>query len=347
MSPANASTFLNQSFAVGDSELLHRLVSLRVYVAPIIAVVGIASNLIGIVVLLKIQASHGIYKLLLLAMLFADLFCLVVFSVTWLDAIGIRTYRNRGWCQAYSLAANASMFLRRWYTPCLSLDRILAWMMLKTNNCWSIDTRCKPLGRTLVIAVALISVMVYLNISLLYDNVDLEVDVACIPLFQYTLVIFLLQKLDMFFNEILPNIMLAIVIGYKMHAEKRIAIRINTDDSESLVRVSSCTKKVAMKIEQSMCTTCNPLFIVILVLNMPGFILKSFELIIGFEGKLSLSAVFMSLEICMFLTAISTIIKPLCLFISWPIFKQTLLALARCCKKCKSRSMTQDEYEMT
>jgi hypothetical protein len=212
-----ASNNFNPPFSLDDPGLamLQDCVrSLQEYYIPSIYVAAIVGNVFSMVVLTGpvfkcFSTTQYLYGILLSE----TLHCLALLH-SWLEEIGVDTgtYQIGGWCQFATFVTSIAEFLSIWYTVVLLVDRAI-WTCLKSRT----NPVCLPLrAKVVLVGLAVIAIVVYLNISILYGTIVVGSRLLCTTLHTYNKIHDHLSKGDVLFNGLFPllSILLLLIIIY-------------------------------------------------------------------------------------------------------------------------------------
>ncbi|KAK2151530.1 hypothetical protein LSH36_360g00003 [Paralvinella palmiformis] len=200
----------------------------RFYFVPINAALGIVGNVFTAVTLWSTALSVHPTLHFVIAKCVADSLFLASLFVQWLRMIGYDLYDSGVWCHILAMVTHATNFLSTWFVTCLAVDRFIivyitgsekpVCRILKSCPCGLFTARpsIKPGGQLTVpgwtvlkttvaiIGLSLLSVAVYLNISLTLGVTERSHRKICVPLPMYSSVMQILGEIDIFINVILP-----------------------------------------------------------------------------------------------------------------------------------------------
>lgn len=172
-------------------ELQQNVRKLNLYFMPIILAVGCVSNFIAAAALSRAPLRKKLSSIYFLSIVVVNEVFLLMRFHDWLTKeTGISLYSLvGGWCQFTTFAEKAADFLSLWYPVCLSLDCYLHTVRPELHS-----ELCSTLkARLLVIALAILSTMVFLNVSLTvgvyYPPSPMPLVPFCytLPMFQQTM----------------------------------------------------------------------------------------------------------------------------------------------------------------
>ncbi len=200
---------INLTLARREEPTLYRLATaviiLRLYASPVMIVIGVLGNLASLQAFRykKFQIFSNVP--FLAATSAADLLFLFTWMLVWFHIYGVDIYGIGGVCQAVTLMTSVCTFLPLWCTVFSVTDR--AWAMWAPTRVICTQIKAKM---CLAFLVA-VSIVVYMNISLLYGVIQLPPDLKlCIPLSASPRTMSTLNQMDAVWNFLLPYSWIAV-----------------------------------------------------------------------------------------------------------------------------------------
>ena len=206
---------LRPSFIINDPQLARLQDYVRLlhdYYLPFIYVGAIVGNVFSMFVITDpalrcLSTTQYLYGILLSEILH----CLALLH-SWLEEIGVDTgtYQIGGWCQFATFVTSIAAFLATWYTVMLMVDRTF-WKCLSGKK----NLFCRPLrAKIVLVGVAVIAIIVYFNISILYGTIVAGPRLVCTTLDAYDNIHDNLSKGDVLFNGLFPllSVLLLLII---------------------------------------------------------------------------------------------------------------------------------------
>ena len=184
---------------------------LHMFYLPCIYAVGLLGNLISIAALTDAMMNGLATTHYLIGILVVDLLQVLALLHSWLEKIEIdmTVFHIGGWCQFSTFMSYVTRFLSVWYTVFLSLEcAVLACFSGKSCYPWK--------AQMIMIGTAIIAIVVYLNISILYGAIAVGTDrgtrMLCTELYPYKNIHDRLADGDAFVNALIPNCVVIITI---------------------------------------------------------------------------------------------------------------------------------------
>lgn len=175
---------------------------MHIYYTPVVFSLGFLGNAFSVVVLAQRPLNRDSISIYLMAMCIAETLFLCNTFHEWLtDVTYFTLYHIGGWCQFTTLVRHVSDFLIMWYFVSFGADRYLAWCCPRYATTWCKVSR----SRLVVISIAIIAVVVYVNISLMAGLMDVGTSKPyCFFLPGFTSAYKKLDLGDVFINSLLP-----------------------------------------------------------------------------------------------------------------------------------------------
>ncbi|ELU15905.1 hypothetical protein CAPTEDRAFT_196014 [Capitella teleta] len=190
--------------------LQHAVRQADFYYAPIIFALGIPCNTLAIILLCRRPLCKESVSVYLMAISTAESLFLCDSLYRWLaDFTPFTLYHIGGWCQFITLVQHSSDFLVIWFMAAFSVNRYLTWCSPKYAARFC---KVSP-SRLIVISITIVSLVVYVNISLLFAHQTLGFGSKAycmgLPLFRDAYIN--LTRGDVFINSFLPFCLIIIV----------------------------------------------------------------------------------------------------------------------------------------
>ena len=181
-------------------DLQYAVRHLQIYLAPCVSCVGVVSNVLCVIImiyqpLLSYSTTHYI-----LAILVCDALQLLFVIHTWLNEFGVHMFFLGGWCQFVTFANDIVTFTSSWCLAALGLDRFICVRYPYLEPTWCLTW----VARIIIISIAIIATVVYLNISLLFDVMYIGDHAICHTIQIYMATIKHLGYADLFVNAFVP-----------------------------------------------------------------------------------------------------------------------------------------------
>jgi len=193
-------------------------------VSPVVIVVGLAGNAVGAATLLRVAGlrCRGIGHLLV-AICVADAIFLASLLPMWAGRRYGRRYdlhHRDGWCELLSLTTMSSNFLSTWFTVALGAERYFA-VRYCLRHALAVDgrenpeptarTSCGPIRtRVAIIALTVLAIVVFVNMVVNFGATTGDDGVQrCVPLKSAVDAMRVLSNIDLVFNVIAPNLVIA------------------------------------------------------------------------------------------------------------------------------------------
>ena len=210
------SVVLNMTWAKSNEPTLywmnHLSQILKSYYAPCIITFGIISNLLSLSVFANKQMRQLSCVPYMIVISISDFIFLLILLVIWLHIHGsIDIYNRGGGCQAVTFITSVCTFLSLWCTVFALVDRTITAYHPKQTK--STVMKCSSIKSTLISgACVAVSLVVYLNISLLYGVIHLQPSVTiCLPLRSSSKALHVLGQIDAIWNFALPHLVLLLL----------------------------------------------------------------------------------------------------------------------------------------
>ena len=210
--------------------LLTLVHSLKVYVVPLIATVGLCGNMVSFVVFVGTYLRRTSSSIYLAALSLAATAFLVCEMVSWAVYAGVDIYAQNGWCQTFMYLTYVSSFLSVWYVVAFTVERYIAVHFPLRRQDLCTTKRAK-----VVVGVLAAGSGILYSFGTWTSGVSLPVigvDPMCAPLPQYTNIVSIVNNMDTVVTLILPFLAILVMnvrIAYKVaqfyHDRKHVALR--------------------------------------------------------------------------------------------------------------------------
>jgi hypothetical protein len=227
----NGSVVIFNTYSNDINHIIHLLIyfsHFRAYFIPINAVLGILGNVLAVLTLMTTYLRIQPTLHFVMAKCVSDSMFLTSLFVQWLRTLGYDLYESGVWCHILAMVTHATNFLSVWFIVCLAVDRfIIVYIagsekpicgILRHCPCGLFTARIKfkPGGQMYIpgwtvlktiitiIGLSLLSIAVYLNISLTMGVTERANHKICTPLPAFLRVVQVLSEIDMFINILLP-----------------------------------------------------------------------------------------------------------------------------------------------
>ncbi len=210
----------SEGLNVTTSETLNHITSvLREFYLPPLIACGLLLNcmLVVTVTCSKLRNfSVGPYLVLLAV---ADSLFLLSLLLIWVSTLNVEIYNLGELCQAITFISYSCVFLSMWINMALSVDR---YIMVRYPA--SADTCCSTFrAKIICVALTVIAVAVYLNISLLMGVLKTKRgDSICVPLPRFAHQVRTLSRIDVFVNILLPMATMSVLNTITSHSVMQI-----------------------------------------------------------------------------------------------------------------------------
>ena len=187
--------------------------NLKWYYTPTLVGVGTICNFLSIHTFMRGKLKQYSCTPYLITLSIVDIIFLLTFFVAWLHVLGIDAYNIGGGCQAITFASSVCSFVSLWCTTFAVIDRTVLTHQSTTHRSKQI---CSPVSSTLIaILCVAVSLVVYLNISLLYGVVHIQPGLSfCMPLSTNIKTILILGHADAVWNFGIPYLSMLFFISW-------------------------------------------------------------------------------------------------------------------------------------
>ncbi len=192
---------------------------LFVYVTPVIIAVGLAGNLLSLIVFTFSHLQRLSSSVYLSSLSLADMGFLGALFFVWLDRIGFHVFSREGWCQAVLYVTHVCGFLAVWTVVSFTAERyIIVYHSLRKD---AFCTRAR--AKLVVLCLCIYSATFYLYIFWTYDVIRLPIPMAndaCAPLPRYQDVNFVMNSIHTLCAGVIPTaitVFLNVKIIIKIH----------------------------------------------------------------------------------------------------------------------------------
>ena len=187
------------------------------YYKPSIISIGLITNCLCLLIIIRSQLIQYSYNNYIVALLCADQLYLLNLLSLWMAESGYNIYRFGAWCHFSVLFSQMSSFLCLWYHVCLLVDRYIALHIQCCERVLCTSVKAKIVS----ISFCIVAIAVFLNISLTVGIVIIGPQIFCTPLARFTQSWKVLDKLDIVINGLIPYSMclyiavMSLIIGYR------------------------------------------------------------------------------------------------------------------------------------
>ena len=264
-------------------DTLDTLGYLHLYLVPFIVFTGLTAN-IGCGFILTFSKLRKIpLTVFVSGCIFSDSVFLLGLFCTWLATGPAAVNQNIEWCYFVSMITNYSYFLSSW---CRVAVLVHCYILAGTTKLIS-----GLLAKSIITGIAILSIVVYVNLTLIIDSQEMEEVPICRPLASYIRITQVLNTVDFFFNTLLPYLLVMVFIIITLLALKRrnghdtelpkmagkdsdiieteLGKDVNVTETELTVqRPLSCAD--SLQLAQAVCF----IFITVLLLGLPSLMLR-------------------------------------------------------------------------
>lgn len=217
-------------------EDLKRMISIalgiRYYYIPVIIAIGSVGNILTASTILLTKLSKLPTMHFIVGIAAIDLCFLISLLMWWTSGFSAALTTFPGWCQLVMFTTNLSSFTTVWLHCTLSFERYLSTtadggcvksccLCCEDNGkCYvppvkppcKISCKCTTLKvKACILSIFITGVVVYVNISLTVDYIYVGTTPVCVPMRQLFPLLEALNKLDVFFNAIIPLLIILIL----------------------------------------------------------------------------------------------------------------------------------------
>ncbi len=184
--------------------------AIKVYYTPSLVALGVTGNIIACVNFLYTAAlrKESCNHYLVGAGVTDSLLLFGLLAAVWMPEVGLDIYNKPGWCQFLSFFNSVTMFMSLWMVIAYAVDLLIV-------NIWKDKKKqlCTPMrAKIVIIAIMVVGVVVYMNLSLTVGVLRFRGMSRCTPLPMFLQHLRWLSLLDGLFNMLLPYISLVIMI---------------------------------------------------------------------------------------------------------------------------------------
>ena len=180
---------------------------LKVYLTPTLITFGLLGNSISWMTLLRSKLQNFSSSHYLVALCIANNIYLVAALLKWLSIHNVEILTRSGLCQIMSFIEYSSIFLSNWYVVAFCIDRYIAL-------CWpteGIRLCTKARARTVIIALCIVSMVIYINMSVTKGVTDFNGTKRCRSLQFYYHNLKLILVIQYVLNVMLPYICIVLL----------------------------------------------------------------------------------------------------------------------------------------
>lgn len=343
----NTSSLAMCSAETTGVELL--LIVVQTYVTPLVLVLGILGSVMACVVLIGGELKALPCSVYLSALAVSDTCFLTAVVISWLKIFNLNIYALPMTCEFLTLISNGTNFLCSWYLVCLAMDRYIfvCWPRFRGKCCSTFR------AKIVVTTIAIVAVVIFVNTTIMVGVVKSMASVHCAPLPKFFQTVRTLEKLDVFFNMVVPFCVILVLIccicQRLLTKGHRISFRRSERRDSSRRVVRSWSSQAELRL-----TTSVLIYLVgVFILQLPGHTFRIATMIkeIGQQLYQLPFRDFILHEIFQCLFYLSFAIKPFLLLATWREFRKSFVAsVAACCSSvCHcwgSRKLVNTEINM-
>ena len=179
--------------------------ALKYYYTPCLVAWGTSCNVTSILIFRSKCFKQSSCAPYLIAIAAVDTTLLFTLLLTWFHIYGFDIYNKGGGCQAVTMATYVCNFLSVWCTVCAIIDRTISVFHSRRSSLRCTVTK----ANVIIICFAAVSLVVYLNISLLYGIITIGPDITiCIPIRSAFETIRKLGQADAVLNLVIPYLLI-------------------------------------------------------------------------------------------------------------------------------------------
>ena len=329
------------------------LTALHLYYNPVISTVGLLGNTLCIVVLVDNVLCHLSTTHYLIGIAVADSLVLFYQFHQWLTYYKITFYKLGGWCQFITFVKSSSEFLSLWFFVSYVTDRFIGLYFPAREESMCTPTRAK----IVLIALTIVAIVVYLNISIMVGLVPYGQDLFCTTLGMFFDTEQRLEKGHVFVNSFLPMTALVVILAIitwklctQRGADRSVGLSMNMRDTQcnyAARRQSRPANETSIRVNQT-----KPFLTVLiayLLMNLPYEGLKFVHTVKTIHYKTSITIEPLLWEqIFLYLKYTNCSVNLLLLVLSYASFRKRARTLpSRLKKLCKWGTSTEETQSMT
>ena len=200
---------------------------LQKYYTPTSIVCGLIGNTITLFIITQTCLIRASYNNYLSAHILADTFYLISLFCLWFAESGYNIYSFGAWCHFSIFLSHTTNFLSLWYHICFLLDRMIGLFCPQCERKFCTVIK----SRIVIVALLMVAIPVFLNISLIVGIVRVGAQVFCVPLSTFAHSWLMLEKLDVFINGLLPYsvcVTFALLLLWATHRDGLLQCKTNT-----------------------------------------------------------------------------------------------------------------------
>ena len=272
---------------------------LDVYVLPVVALVGLAGNLLSFVVFVATYMWRLSSSVYLAALCLADMGFLLCVLASWATHIGVDVYHTEGWCQTFIYLTYVSSFLSVWYVVSFTAERYIAVHFPLRRQDLCTTRRAKVAVLVLAFAAALLYSYGLWTSGVHSLNLGYVQHATCGPLPQYTMFVNVAYNVDTvitlllpFFSILIMNIRIAhrVVLFYR----NRKSMAVDTCSSEASgqncvtarrIMVSAATRTVYTRTQVRVTKMLLTVSTVFLALNLPHHTARTYAFVMSLRDE--------------------------------------------------------------
>ena len=188
---------------------------LDTYLLPLMAVVGLAGNMVSFVVFVATYMRRLSSSVYLAALSMVDMVFLLCVLFSWGVNIGVDLYQQDGWCQTFIYLTYVSSFLSVWYVVSFTVERYIAvhYPLRRYDFCTT------GRAKMVVVGLALFAALLY-SFGTWTSGVTVYLGMpVCGPLPKYGSAVSIINNIDTIITLILPFLAILIMnvkIAYKV-----------------------------------------------------------------------------------------------------------------------------------
>ena len=195
--------FSNFSWPVEMDTYQELILTLELYVAPLIFITGLIGNSVSFVVFVATHLKRNSCHTYLASLAIADTVFLVCKFLDWGTKTGVHIYGHQGSCQLFVYLTYVSGFLSVWYVVAFTVERWIA-----TCHPLKRDIKCTPyVAKKVVVTLAVIALCAYCFCFVMFGiTIIPELFMGmCGPLQKYAAWVSIIKIVDTFIILIIPT----------------------------------------------------------------------------------------------------------------------------------------------
>ena len=282
------STFLWSNHTPEVSPFEHAIQNMNTFVIPVVVFVGIAGNILTLVVFQGTYLRQTTLSVYLTALALSDLCCLVTIFIVWLEVVKVDAFHTSGVCEITVYVTYVGSFLSMWYVVSFTVERYIAicYPLKRPQMCTA--SRAKVVTSSL----AVFAMLAYGCTLWTYRVTSSGASKMCIPTAEYTHVSLLIASVDTIFALFIP---FCVILGMNLTIVHKIARFYSTrnrripsfDERCRLnVRDNNNTSSLATRAQLQMTKVLLIVSSLFLMINLPSCIIRLRILIVSLTGDI-------------------------------------------------------------